>query len=68
METKTKEVNLDNVNFTGAEIFKSDLKNVDFSNSNIDETKFDEYSIKGIYIDTFQCKNLVGMLGVKVKE
>ena len=36
--------------------------------SDISGTIFDFYSLKGIIVDRFQCSNLVGMLGVKIKE
>ena len=44
------------------------LKDVDFSSSQIDGTIFDQYSLRGIIVDRFQCQSLVGMLGVKIKE
>jgi len=50
------------------EFIKTNLEQIDFSTSNIDNTIFDITSLKGIIIDKYQCHNLVGLLGVKVKE
>ena len=47
---------------------RTKLKDVDFSNTDISGTIFDHYSLKDIIIDPFQCENLIGMLGVKVKR
>ena len=44
------------------------LKGVDFSSCDINGIIFDNYSLKGIIVDRFQCANLVGALGVEVKE
>ena len=53
---------------SGVEIIDDKINEVDFSNSDISNTIFDLYSLKGIIVDRFQCQNLVGMLGVQIKE
>ena len=55
-------------NLDSSEFFKTKLNGVDFSSCEISNIKFDMTSLKGIIIDRFQCQNLVGMLGVEVKE
>lgn len=68
IECDVKKLCLFNVNFTGSEILKTPLKNVDFSTSNITNVFFDVMSVRGMIVDSFQCPLLVGMLGVKVKN
>lgn len=49
------------------EFYRTQLKDVDFSTSDITKSVFDSYSLKGIIIDSFQSSSLVGMLGVRIK-
>lgn len=66
METTTKVLLLDNVDFNEAEIYKTDLTDVDFSNSNIDGITIDIISLKGIKVNSFQAMSLATLLGIKV--
>jgi len=66
METTTKILLLDNVDFREAEIYKTDLTDVDFSNSNIDGITIDIASLKGIKVNSFQAMSLATLLGIKV--
>ena len=68
ISNKIKNITFDNVDLTESEIIKTSLNNVDLSNCNIFNIKFDMYSLKGIIIDRFQCENIVGILGVQIKD
>ena len=46
----------------------TNLNNVNFANSKIDNIMLDYYSVKGIIIDRFQSYDLVEMLGVKFND
>ena len=67
LEAINKNLFFDNVDLQRAEFIKINLNDVDFSNSDISGVMFDLNSLKGIIVDEFQCRNLVGMFGVKVK-
>ena len=41
---------------------------MDLSTSNIEGIKIDSYSLRGAIIDTYQAMDLIGLLGVKIKE
>lgn len=68
MENEVKNLILDKCLFIRTEFIHNPLKDVDFSTSDIKDTLFDNYSLKGIIIDAFQSPYLVGMLGVKIKD
>ena len=67
-ETNIKNIIFDNVKLYRTEFVKTNLKNVDFSSSDINGILFDFYSLKGIIVDRFQCQDLIGILGVQIKE
>ena len=68
IETLFNKIDLNEVNFTRAEFFKSSLKDIDLSNSKIEEVSFDLFSVKGMVIDKFQLVYLAGLLEVRLKE
>ena len=68
MELEVKNLEFNDVNLYHSEFIRTKLVDVDFSLCDISNIMFDMYSLKGIVVDRFQCFNLVGMLGVKIKE
>ena len=68
MEIEIKNIEFVKDNLYRTEFIKTKLNGVDLSSSDISNTIFDLYSLKGIIVDRFQCQNLVGMLGVQIKE
>ena len=67
IETKIKNIELDEVDFSRGEFIKTILKDVDFSNCQISNLTIDTTSLQGLVIDQFQAIDLVGILGVKFK-
>ena len=55
------------INFNKAEFLQTKLYNIDFSNNDISEIVFDNYSIYGAVIDPLQSQFIVGNLGVRFK-
>ena len=68
LETKIKNIDLNDVILDNSEISNTSLNGVDLSSCSIDSMMIDNYSLKGIVIDRVQSYLLVGMLGVKIKE
>jgi len=68
METDIKNIYFEKVDLNRVEFIRTKLKDIDFSDADISSTIFDLNSLKGIIIDRFQCQNIVGMLGVKIKD
>ena len=60
-------ININNNNFNKAEFLQTKLYNIDFSNNDISEIVFDNYSIYGAVIDPLQSQFIVGSLGVRFK-
>ena len=46
----------------------TNLNNIDFSNCDINSIVMDIYSLKGIIINSWQCCEIAGIIGVKVKN
>ncbi len=67
IDVKIKKLSMNHNNFEKAEFLNTSLNNVDFSSSNITGVLFDLYSVKGMIVDSLQCFELMGLLGVKVK-
>ena len=67
-ESSIKDIEFNNVNFTKAEFLKVNLNNIDFSNCDINSIVMDTYSLKGIIINSWQCCEIAGIIGVKVKN
>ena len=63
-----KNILINDINFSNSEIVNTPLKGIDFSNSNLERLKTDLNSIKGIIIDYYQMVDLIGLLGIKIKE
>ena len=55
-------------NFSYSRFSSTNLKDVDFRSNDISCIIFDNYSLKGIKVDTFQCRNIVSNLGVIVED
>ena len=55
-------------NFSYSRFSNTNLKDVDFRSNDICGIIFDNYSLKGIKVDTFQCRNIVCNLGVIVED
>lgn len=68
MSCTLKNMIIEDVNFNYSEIINSMLKDIDLSSSNIDGIKTDLNSIKGAIINFQQSIDLIGLLGVKIKE
>lgn len=66
IESKTKDVYLQQVNLTEAEIYHTNLNDIDFSTSDIEQITIDLPSLKGIKVNSFQAMSLAGLLGIKV--
>ncbi|MFV0275225.1 MAG: pentapeptide repeat-containing protein [Bacilli bacterium] len=67
-ETNIKDVEFNNVEFFEAEFTNTNLNKIDFSNCVIKGIIFDEYSLKGIIINSLQASSIVCMLGVEIKD
>ena len=63
-----KNVYFDNAELVNAKFFKTSLKDIDLSNSNIEGIATSIEDIKGAIIDKFQALDLLYLIGVKVKE
>ena len=57
-----------NYNFSYSRFSNTNLQDVDFRTNDINGIIFDKYSMIGIIVDTFQCRNIVSNLGVKVED
>lgn len=57
----------DQVNLTKSYIYKTPLKDVDLSNSSIEEIRIDQSSILGVVIASWQAEIFCKLLGIKVK-
>ena len=55
-------------NFTSSRFSNCNLDGVDFRSNDISLIVMDRYSMKGIVLDSFQCRNIVGNLGVRVED
>ena len=66
--SELKNIIIDRVNFNDSSFIKTPLKDIDLSNSNIEEINIDLNCIKGAIISLEQTMDLIGLLGVKVKE
>lgn len=66
--SELKNIIIDRVNFSNSSFIKTPLKDIDLSNSNIEEINIDLNCIKGSIISLEQTMDLIGLLGVKVKE
>lgn len=66
-ENKHKKLEIDNSDLTGANFFKTSLKDIDLSTNNISALVVGLDDIKGAKIDSMQALDLIGLLGVKIK-
>ena len=66
--SELKNILLDRVNFSNSDFINTSLKDVDLSSSNIEEINIDLNCIKGAIISLEQTMDLVGLLGVRIKE
>ena len=64
--TIVKDIEFYDVKFYGTEFLHTNLSDVDFTTSNITGIRMDAYSMKNIIVNSFQCRDLIGILGVKV--
>ena len=56
------------LNFNNSDFINTSLKDIDLSNSNIEDISLDLNCIKGAIISLEQTMDLIGLLGVKIKE
>lgn len=63
-----KNIIIDKVNFIDSNFINTSLKDIDLSNSNIEDISIDLNCIKGAIISLEQTMDLIGLLGVKIKE
>ena len=66
--SELKNLILDRVNFSNSDFRNTSLKDIDLSSSNIEEINIDLNCIKGAIISLEQTMDLIGLLGVKIKE
>ena len=67
LENKLKNIIYNKADLTQAQIFKTSLKDIDLSNSNIEGIAVSIEDIKGAIINQFQAIDLMYLLGVKIK-
>lgn len=60
-------LNFDKLDLTKSYIYKTPLKDVDLSSSNLESIKIDQTSIKGVAIASWQAEIFCRLLGIKVK-
>ena len=63
-----KNIILDRVNFSNSDFINTKLKDINLSSCNIEEINIDLNCIKGAIISLEQTMDLIGLLGVKIKE
>ena len=63
-----KNLILDRVNFSNSDFINTKLKDMDLSSCNIEEINIDLNCIKDAIISLEQTMDLIGLLGVKIKE
>ena len=68
MSCNLKNIIIEDVNFSNSEFINTSFKDIDLSSCNIDGIKTDLSSIKGVIINFHQLIDLIGLLGVKIKE
>lgn len=66
-ENKHKKLEIENSDLTGANFFRTSLKDIDLSSDNISALVVGLDDIKGAKIDSMQALDLIGLLGVKIK-
>lgn len=66
--SELKNLILDRVNFSNSDFINTKLKDMDLSSCNIEEINIDLNCIKGAIISLEQTMDLIGLLGVKIKE
>ena len=67
-ETIFSKTTFENCALDGAEIFKTSLELIDFSNSTINNILIDQYSLKGLIVNENQALSLSKLLGIVIKE
>ena len=65
---KIKNIYFNNANLRQAQFFKTSLKNIDLSNSQIEGIAISLEDIKGAIIDQIQAIDLLYLIGVKIKQ
>ena len=63
-----KNIEFDKDKFYHTEFLHTNLSGVDFTTSDINGIRMDQYSMKNIRINSFQCRDLIGVLGVEVVD
>ena len=66
--SELKNLILDRVNFSNSDFINTKLKDIDLSSCNIEEINIDLNCIKDAIISLEQTMDLIGLLGVKIKE
>lgn len=66
--SELKNLILDRVNFSNSDFINTKLKDMDLSSCNIEEINIDLNCIKDAIIGLEQTMDLIGLLGVKIKE
>ena len=66
--SELKNLILDRVNFSNSDCINTNLKDMDLSSCNIEEINIDLNCIKDAIISLEQTMDLIGLLGVKIKE
>ena len=65
-ENRLKNLILDKADFRETQFFKTKLKDIDFSDSNIEGISVNIDDIKGAKINQIQINDLIYLLGVKI--
>lgn len=68
IEDKFKYIEFDNINLDNSEFNNTSLKDIDLSSCNITNLKINLYDLRGSIINNYQSMDLIGLLGVKIKE
>ena len=63
-----KKIELDKVDFTSTEFYKTSLNKIDFSTSIIDGIKITPDCLKGMQVNYLQALDLVKILEIEIKE
>jgi len=63
-----KDLIFNSVDFEHAEFYKTSLKDIDLSTSDISSLRINKESIEGAIIDSFQAEQVCYLLGIKIKD
>ena len=68
IESELKNISFDKTIFHKTEFLHTNLAGIDFSTSDITGVMMDSFSMKGIKVNSFQCRDLIGILKEEVVD